>query len=293
MSNPGLAALAGSRAERSIRFMWLIQKVRDRLKRKSATRSSEAELPEFKVIARGWDQYAAQWDREKVACGPGHQVRFLGDEWTGTGGAGYGLPADVTLLLEDYLEEKLVQPYLPPNSNEGLEIGPGGGRLTVKLLPRTRTLHVVDASEEMLQHLRHRFRDVTTLRYHLADGMTLPPLRPAGLDYVVAFDVFVHFEPRLIYWYLRQIGHLLRPGGVGIIHYANVLTREGWEQFEADLEGNVSGRRRFEAFGVMCPPLMERFLKMQAFDVIAADVAVIPRDAVAVFKKPAQRSGGA
>jgi SAM-dependent methyltransferase len=116
--------------------------------------------------------------------------------------------------------------------------------------------------------------------------MTLPPLAHSSLDFVASFDVFVHFEPRLVYWYLRQIAPLMKPGGIGLIHYASVISPIGWRQFEADLEGNVKQRTSFCAFGTMCPQLMEHFLKALDLRVISSDVGFIPRDAIAVFRKP-------
>src|SRR5262249_49311142 len=123
------------------------------------------------------------------------------------------------------------------------------------------------------------------LQVHKIDGSTLPPLHSASLDFVFAFDVFVHFEPRLVYWYLRQAVPLLKDGGVGIIHYSNALTAIGWRHFLRDLEINVQGRRHFAAFGVMCPALMERFLASLEVEVITLDVGLIPRDAVTVFRR--------
>jgi hypothetical protein len=140
----------------------------------------------------------------------------------------------------------------------------------------------------MLGHLKQRFLGASNLRYYHIDGMTLPQLRPASLDYVIAFDVFVHFEPRMIYWYLRQVADLLAPGGTGIIHYANISTTNGWQQFMMDLESNLHRRVSYAAFGVMCPQLMARFLETLKLEVIATDIGLIPRDAIAVFRKPVQ-----
>jgi hypothetical protein len=36
----------------------------------------------------------------------------------------------------------------------------------------------------------------------------------------------------------------------------------------------------------MCPQLMERFLKALDLQIISSDVGFIPRDAIAVFRKP-------
>jgi len=247
------------------------------------------------MIAIGWDKYAREWKPDKFPILPGYHVRYLGDEWTAedvrAGGATtYDLASDVVANFGEYINKHLLSPYLPSVATEGLEIGPGGGRLTAMLVSRTRVLHLADASEAMLQHLKQRFAGVSNLHYYHTDGMTLPTLPPKSLDYVISFDVFVHFEPRLVYWYLRQIAHLLKPGGTGIVHYANVLPPIGWQQFEIDLEKNLQRRANFAAFGVMCPQLMARFLEACQLEVISVDLGLIPRDAIAVFRKPVKES---
>jgi SAM-dependent methyltransferase len=244
---------------------------------------------EPRMIAEGWDGYAEAWTPTKFDVLPGSQVKYLGDEWTGedssNGSSTYGLlPAEVARFNE-IIRTQLLDAYLPPNCLQGLEIGPGGGRLTALLVPRAQVLHLADPSQAMLGHLRKRFAGISTLQYYHTDGMTLPQLPEESLDFVISFDVFVHFEPRLIYWYLRQIQSLLKPGGVGVLHYATVLSPLGWRQFEMDLVHNVKGRAGFSSFGVMCPPLMEKFLNMLGLTVISSDVGLIPRDAIAVFRK--------
>jgi SAM-dependent methyltransferase len=195
------------------------------------------------------------------------------------------LAPDVVKDFFGYINQNMLDPYLPPNAGEGLEIGPGGGRVTALLVPRTELLYLADASEAMLQHLKKRFAAVSNLKYYHTDGVTLPPLKPSSLDYVIAFDVFVHFEPRLIFWYLRQIVSLLKVGGTGIIHYGNALTPLGWRTIEADLETNCTQRTYFGAFGIMCPQLMEKFLEILEVEVISLDLGIIPRDAITVFRK--------
>ena len=241
------------------------------------------------MIANGWNNYAKAWKAEEFRVLPGNVVQYLGDEWTAEDttkeGTTYGLDEASVAHFSTFLDNELIRKYLPAHCDEGLEIGPGGGRLTSLLLPRTAVLHAADPSEAMLKRLKARFPTNSALRPHLTDGMSLPPLEPASLDFVVSFDVFVHFEPRLVFWYLRQIKPLLKPGGVGIIHYASVISPIGWRQFEADLEGNVRQRTSFCAFGTMCPQLMEHFLKALDLHVISSDVGLIPRDAITIFQR--------
>lgn len=240
-------------------------------------------------IAAGWDHYGRHWDKDRFATKEGTEVHDLGDEWTVAADSDewstYGLPIEVLKDFRRYLKEKLLR-HVPANAREGMEIGPGGGRVTELLLARVETLHLVEPAASMIAHLKERFRDESKLRYHRTDGKSLPRLPPGSLDFVLSFDVFVHFEPRLIFWYLRQVQSLLRPGGVGIIHHGSLLTKGGWKQFQFDLERNLEQRSSYAAFGVMCPSIMEQFLHELGFEIVALDPDIIPRDIVAVFRNP-------
>ena len=249
-------------------------------------------ISEAKMIVDGWDTYAREWKPDKFRVAADSSVQHLGDEWTAEdvsagGTTTYGLSEDTIANFDAYLTENLLNPYLP-SGEEGLEIGPGGGRLTRLLLPRTKVLHLVDSSPAMFAHLRKRFTDVPNLRYHHTDGVKLPQLQPESIDYIIAFDVFVHFEPRLVFGYLEQFTHVLKPGGTAIIHYSNVMTPLGWKQFKIDIKINPLSRTHFATLGVMCPQLMERFLQCLQMDVVSSDLGIIPRDAVAVFRKARQ-----
>jgi SAM-dependent methyltransferase len=249
--------------------MELLQRIRNKV----------GSLPnEVRMLANGWDQYAKNWSNTVWR----RPVRYIGDEWTVN--ECYGLSPDI-VDFPKYITNQLLDPYLPKMAEEGMEIGPGGGRLTALLIERTKRLHVVDSSENMLKVLKTRFATNHNLIYHHGDGATLPPLPINSLDYVIAFDVFVHFEPRLILWYLKQIVPLLKTGGVGIIHYANALTEGGWKEITKFLHRNYAGRTGSSVFGVMCPQLMERILQTLSVQTIEVDAKVIPRDSIAVFRR--------
>ena len=246
---------------------------------------------EIGTLVSGWDDYARSWRSDRLSVRTGARIEHLGDEWTHEApadeGRTYGLSPEALEDFPAWLRRNLLDPYLPHSVDSGLEIGPGSGRLTSVLMERTRIVHVVEPSEAMLDLLRSRMRGApANLVLHRTDGTSLPALPAGSLEYVIAFDVFVHFEPRLAFSYLRQIAYVLAPRGTGIIHYANVLTPGGWKQFEAGLEPNLRGHRALGTFGVMTPELMGRFLEALGFSIVSLDTRAVPRDAVAVFRKP-------
>src|SRR5262245_4613841 len=73
---------------------------------------------------------------EKLHSSARDRGGFLGDDW-GT---------------DEYVDRVLARFCLPHASPSGLalEIGPGGGRYTERVLPHVRELHAVDLSEAIL-----------------------------------------------------------------------------------------------------------------------------------------------
>ena len=93
--------------------------------------------------ARDWNGYSEQWSSHY-----GSRYAHLGDEWCDDGTAERAHERRVMGLVE---------PWLRPGVR-ALEIGPGGGKWTVRLAPRVHTLQVFDVAEAMLERTRQRCR---------------------------------------------------------------------------------------------------------------------------------------
>ena len=121
-----------------------------------------------------------------------------------------------------------------PEGGVILEIGPGGGRWSEILAARARRLVLVDVTPKALELCLERLRNRSNVEYVLSTGTDLPGVADASVDAIWSFDVFVHIAPVDQAAYLREIGRVLRPGGVALIHHAHqrnrgaLPSRHGW-----------------------------------------------------------------
>jgi len=131
------------------------------------------------------------------------------------------------------LVDEVLLPTIPAGGTV-LEIGPGGGRWSVVLAPRSERLILVDVAQRPLELVRERLAGAENVEYVVTDGSALTGVRDASVDAVWSFDVFVHVAPRDQAGYVAEIARVLRPGGVAAIHHADgrnrgiAPSRRGW-----------------------------------------------------------------
>jgi len=254
------------------------------------------------VNRAGWDAYARTWEAMKarrdipdLPASRAADAEHLGDEWSLMGDEvfSYGVDARSVKDFGEYLDARLFAPHLAGTDLRIMEIGPGGGRVTQLLLPRARVLYAVDISEAMLQRLRARFAGEPKIVPLLIDGTSIDGIAPASLDAAISFDAFVHLEPWEIYRYLEIMHGLLRPGGTGIIHFADIETPIGFALFRTQVPSVVQRGLDCATFSVMTKAIMKQFLLELGFEIVSLSNDAFPRDAVAVFRKiaPVTRDG--
>lgn len=103
-----------------------------------------------------------------------------------------------------------------------LEIAPGYGRWTNYLKDMCRELIIVDLNESCIDKCRTRFKDESNIRYYVNDSSSLDFVEKKSVDFLFSFDSLVHADPEVIEIYLRQLGSILKPNGVGFIHHSNL-----------------------------------------------------------------------
>jgi ubiquinone/menaquinone biosynthesis C-methylase UbiE len=128
-----------------------------------------------------------------------------------------------------------VAPWLTPAARV-IEIGPGGGKWTVRLAPLVRELVVVDVDQAMLDRTRARVDagEMKNVSFVNGTGRDLAPLPSDRFDLVFGYDVFVQIALEDTIAYLADIARVLRDGGVAVLHHAVNDVPPAWDRIESD-----------------------------------------------------------
>ena len=106
-----------------------------------------------------------------------------------------------------------------------LELAPGAGRNTQKLMQVARVIHAVDMNEYALRKLRARFQTATRrceLHIHQNQGSDLAMIPDSSVTFIYSWDSAVHFDKAVLKEYLKEFFRVLRPNGAGFIHHSDL-----------------------------------------------------------------------
>lgn len=157
---------------------------------------------------------------------------------------------------------------------EVLEIAPGYGRVTEKLLTRPINLQIIDLNENCIEACKIKFKDKVK-NYYINNGKDLSQISDNSLDFVLSWDSFVHMNQEVIESYINEINRVLKPEGIGWIHHSNL---EGGQE---DNFKNLGGRSN------MTPKLMKEIIENQNMEVIHQEYIqwIETLDTITTFKK--------
>ena len=139
---------------------------------------------------------------ERFVAAGHHRDAIYGLQW--------GDPLISPLLAR--VKEEFLLPALCP-AITALEIGCGGGRWSRYFAGRVKKAFLVDATPAAEAAIRSH-TDWAGFEFLMPVGTRLPELADASIDYVFSFDTFVHFHRELFDGYVREIGRILKPGGL-------------------------------------------------------------------------------
>lgn len=108
-----------------------------------------------------------------------------------------------------------------------LELAPGYGRNTAKLLNHAHEIHLVDVNQSCIDRCRQRFAAYTgpcKLFYHVNDGKSLSDLPANHFTFVYSWDSMVHFDRIVIRQYVHEFARVMAAGATGFVHHSNYGT---------------------------------------------------------------------
>jgi SAM-dependent methyltransferase len=227
-----------------------------------------------------WDHYARSWsdlEFREQQLDPGSNtdvsaLKVLGEEWARV--------SDLDVAIAEFIE-----PFVNPQS-VAAEIGVGGGRVAVRVAPRVARLFCLDVSSQMLRRARAALANHSNTEFIRLSEPRLPRELAGQLDFVYAFDVFVHLDLHTVWTYIQEFSTALRPGGHALIHVANLTAPAGWELFARQERYSV------EDFYFMSPELVHTLIDHTNLKVVKtsrSDPAnlYLNRDYLVVVEKPA------
>ena len=151
-----------------------------------------------------------------------------GEEWSEHFG-------DTDTLWNDHVYPK-VKDYL---KGRVLEIAPGRGRMTRKLLESDIELSIIDLSPTCIDRCKERYGDKIQ-NYYVGSGSDLKNIKSNSIDFVFSFDSFVHMHEEVIDSYLNEIERVLELGGYCWIHHS-CLHNGNDDNFQ-----NIAGRSNMD-----------------------------------------------
>jgi SAM-dependent methyltransferase len=144
--------------------------------------------------------------------------------------------------------------YRGPADTSGgvaLDVGCGVGRLIRELAPHFSEVHGVDVSDEMIRMATERLAGFSNVHLHRIDGTDLRLFSDRTFDLMWSYSVFYHIPRSLYYGYLRELGRVMKPGGVLIYQLAQLYS---WRRrfnalFRIEPDPNDFNVRRFYTRG--------------------------------------------
>jgi ubiquinone/menaquinone biosynthesis C-methylase UbiE len=193
-----------------------------------------------------WNAYSDLWNDQY-----GHKYSNLGDEWNDDGTA--------SRERDSFYFGAYAGRFAKPDMTV-LEVGPGGGKWSVRIAPKVKHLIVLDVSEGMLKRTKSRCeaQGITNVEYVLSNGKDFKPIPDESIDFFFSYDVFVHIALEDTWPYSQEIARVLAPGGQGACHYAINSVPEAWDRIEQNNDWYRFGRHTLGQYYYFSPETLRR-----------------------------------
>ena len=203
-------------------------------------------MPEQNRYARDWNRYSRDWNDQYAA-----KHRNLGDEWNDADGA--------IRKRDDFYFTVLAERFLRPDSTV-LEVGPGGGKWSVRIAPRVKKLICLDVAQEMLTRTSQRCKDagLNNVEFVLGNGEDFRPIGDESIDFFFSFDVFVHIALEDTFPYVQEMNRVLKSNGCGSCHHAVSTPPQAYNRIETMNDWYRAGQHTLGQYYYYSPESLRR-----------------------------------
>jgi ubiquinone/menaquinone biosynthesis C-methylase UbiE len=168
-------------------------------------------------------------------------------------------------------EAERLSKFFGPTSTV-VDLGCGIGRVARYVAPGCATLWAVDASDRMLQLASHHMSDQSNVQYVTCVDTAFPAVPSASVDLAYALLVLQHLEREDAFLLLEELRRVIRPGGVAVVTYPNLLSDVYLASFlDYVRQGQVTNPARARIY---TPQEVERLVPAAGFEIIDLDVGV-------------------
>ena len=199
--------------------------------------------------AKDWNAYSKTWDDEF-----GSSYSYLGEEWNDDGTAERQRDKYYfTIYAERFITSDMTV----------LEVGPGGGKWTVRIAPKVKKVIVLDVSEEMLQRTKLHCESlgIKNVEYILANGNDFHAIPNESINFFFSYDVFVHIALEDTFPYAQEMYRILTPGSMGVCHYAINSVPEAWDRIAQNNNWYRGGKHTLGQFYYFSPEALRRMFE--------------------------------
>jgi SAM-dependent methyltransferase len=141
-----------------------------------------------------------------------------------------------------------------------LELAPGHGRNTAKLLPLASRIYAVDINQTNVDFLNRRFEGINNVISICNNGADFDGIDNASITFAYCFDAMVHFDSDVVHSYIKELRRIMRPGARAFVHYS------AYDQNPTGSYRDHPGWRNF-----MNPALFHHWLSKEGFKILRSE----------------------
>ena len=104
-----------------------------------------------------------------------------------------------------------------------LELACGHGRHAEIVQPMAGKLILMDVFQDNLDVCKRRLSDKSNVVYLLGNGFSFDPVEDRTVSAIYCYDAMVHFAPKLVESYIKDVSRVLKPGGMALFHHSNYV----------------------------------------------------------------------